>query len=201
MKTTILKIIDIVVFTTLLIFAVKYYESNPSIFDVISIITMIYVMVRNPDVNTVSLILIILAVRLLYAFVLTSIGDTSLNSYLFYSSIIASNVIMIGVVIARPALISKYGPKFIRNHERITMTHQDAMIAWLYFAHAVVPIVVLIEHIIRHLDDVDFKPMFFYDIFKPTQLVLAVLAILVLYFMTFEKSKEARNAKEKSSSP
>jgi hypothetical protein len=75
------------------------------------------------------------------------------------------------------------------------MTHQDTMIAWLYFFHATLPVPVVIEHIIRHLDDVDFKPIFFYNIFKPTQLILAVLGILVLYFMTFEKSKEARDAR------
>jgi hypothetical protein len=175
---------------------VTYHKANPNIFDIIGIAAMIYVMIRNPDVNTVSLISIILLVRLFNTFVLTAIGDGGLNPYLFYSSIIIANTVMIGIVIARPALISQYGPKFIRDHERITMTHQDSMIAWLYFSHAVLPVLVLIEHIIRHLDDVDFKPMFFYNIYKPTQLILAVLSILVLYFMTFEKSKEARDAKK-----
>ncbi|NQZ07015.1 MAG: hypothetical protein HRT35_07620 [Algicola sp.] len=193
MKTTTLKIIDTVVFLILLVLASIYHKANPNIFDIIGITAMIYVMVRNPDVNTVTLISIILTVRIIDSVALADYDQ--LSAYLFYAGIAAANAFMISVVIVRPVFLSRYGPKFLKNHKRLTMTHQDAMIAWLYFAHAVAPIVVLIEHIIRHLDDVDYKPIFFYNIYKPTQLVLAVLGILVLYFMTFEKSKEARNAR------
>jgi hypothetical protein len=192
-----IKIIDIAVFLILLILAGIYHKANPNIFDIVSITAMIYVMVRNPDVNTVTLISIILAVRVTDSVLLADYEQ--LNAYLFYAGIAAANALMISVVIVRPVLVCRYGPKFLRDNKRLTMTHQDAMIAWLYFAHAVAPVIVLIEHIIRHLDDVAFKPVFFYNIYKPTQLVLAVLGILVLYFMTFEKSKEARDerAREK----
>jgi hypothetical protein len=159
------------------------------------IAAMIYVMVRNTDVNTVTLISIILTVRIIDSVVFADYER--LNPYLFYAGMIVANAIMINIVIVRPVLLSRYGPKPLRGHERLTMTHQDAMIAWLYFAHAVVPALTLIEHIIRHLDDIDFRPMFIYNIYKPTQLVLAVLGILVLYFMTFEKSREARDAKQR----
>ncbi|NQZ07018.1 MAG: hypothetical protein HRT35_07635 [Algicola sp.] len=188
-----IKIIDITVFLILLVLAGIYHKASPNIFDVVGITALIYVMVRNPDVNTVTLISIILTVRVIDSVLLASYEQ--LNPYLFYAGIAAANALMIAVVIVRPVFLSRYGPKFLKINERLTMTHQDAMIAWLYFAHAVAPVIVLIEHIIRHLDDVDFKPMFFYNIYKPTQLVLAVLGILVLYFMTFEKSKEARDTR------
>jgi hypothetical protein len=96
---------------------------------------MIYVMVRNPDVNTVTLISIILAVRIIDAVVLADYDQ--LNPYLFYLGMVAANAIMINIVIVRPILLSRYGPKARRGHERLTMTQQDATIAWLYLAASV----------------------------------------------------------------
>lgn len=192
-----IKIIDITVFALLFVAAFSFYKADPGIFDLVSFAAMIYVAIRNLDINTVTLVAVILIVRSITGLAFYLIGEGNLNPYLFYSSLAVANVLMIGVVIVRPVLISRHGPKFIRGNKRLTMTHQDAMFAWLYFAHAVLPVVTLAEHIIRHLDDVDLKPMFFYNLYKPAQLVLAILGILVLYFMTFEKSKEARDARKR----
>lgn len=194
---TIIKAIDVVVFAACFMVAANYYVAFPLIFDAVAVVALIYVAARNPDVNTVSLISIILTVRLVSAAVFFAIGEAALNPYLFYFSLVVMNGAMIGVVIARPVLLAKYGPKFLKQNKRLTMTHQDAMIAWLYFAHAALPALTLIEHIIRHLDDLDFSPMFFYILYKPAQLFLAVLGILVLYFMTYEKSKEARDERKR----
>jgi hypothetical protein len=83
----------------------------------------------------------------------------------------------------------RYGPKFDRENKNLTITHQDSAIALLYLAHTALPVLMLIEHIIRHLDDVDAKPVFIWNIYEEIQLLLAVMGIFVLYFMTFEKSK------------
>lgn len=193
----IIKIIDVVVFAGLFILAFEYYAENPSVFDVITIVALVYVALRNPDVNTVTLISLILIERAIDSTILYFIGDQNLSAYIYYPMIAAINAGMLFLVVVRPVLLSRYGPEFLREHKRLTMTHQDAMIAWLYFAFAALPILTLIEHIIRHLDDVTWSPMFFYNLYQPAQLVLGVLAIMVLYFMTFEKSKEARDARKR----
>lgn len=189
----ILKLIDIVAFAGLFVLAFQHRETNAHIFDIISVVAMIYVMARNPDVNTVTLISFILAARVMDS--LAFADYQNLNPYLFYTVIAVGNTVMVGIVWARPLLVAKYGPKFLRENKRLTITHQDSFIALIYMAYAFLPVMMLIEHIIRHLDDVSFKPIFVYNSYEEIHLLLAALSILVLYFMTFEKSKEAQKAK------
>lgn len=48
---TVMKVVDAVVFLSLLLLALKYYALSPNVFDVITIVAMIYVMVRNRDIR------------------------------------------------------------------------------------------------------------------------------------------------------
>lgn len=182
-------------FAGLFVLAFQYRETNAHTFDLISVVAMIYVMARNPDVNTVTLVSIIIVARVLDSFVLA--GYQNLNPYFFYMTIAAGNAAMVMVVWVRPLLVAKYGPKFVRNHPRLTITHQDSMIALLYMAYTILPLMMLIEHIIRHLDDLTLNPIYVYNAYEEIHLLLAVLGMAVLYFMTFEKSKEAKKAREK----
>lgn len=190
-----LKIIDVIVFASIFIVAAQYLETHPNIFDIISVVAMFYIMARVPDVNTVTLVSIILVARIIDSLIFADYQN--LNPYFFYSLIAVGNIVMVGIVWARPLLVAKYSPKFLRENKRLTITHQDSFIALLYMAYAILPVIMLIEHIIRHLDDVAFKPTIVYNAYEEINLLLAALSMLVLYFMTFEKSKEARKAREK----
>lgn len=190
MKTA-LKFIDAIVFTGIFLLAVKYLESQPNIFDILSIAAMVYVMIRNPDVNTVTLISIILLARVLDSIIFADYQ--SLNVYIYYITIAAANAAMVLVVWVRPLLVAKYGPKFVRKNPRLTITHQDSMVALLYMAYTVLALLMLGEHTIRHMDSLDLNPMFIYNAYEEIYLVLTVLSMAVLYFMTFEKSKERSN--------
>ena len=193
---TVMKVVDAVVFLSLLLLALKYYALSPNLFDVITIVAMIYVMVRNRDINTVSLIAIMLLAKIIDAVIFYDYQV--INTYLFFALVAVINYGLVRLVHVRFLLLYRYGPSFIRNHRGLTFTHQDAMMGWIYSAAAALPTLALIEHSIRHLNLFGFKPMLFYTLYQPTQLLLAIIMILVLYLMTYPKSAEAKEKRAKS---
>lgn len=188
-------LIDATVFIVLFILAVHYFTLNPNIFDVLAIVAMAYVMVSNRDINTVSLITIIATAKLLESVIFYNY--TMVNPYFFYAFFAAANYMMVKIVHVRFLVLFRYGPSFIRHHKKLTFTHQDAMMGWVFSASAALPALTLVEHSIRHLDWFNFKPMFFYTLYKPGQLLLTIITILVLYLMTYPKSAEARDKKDR----
>ena len=193
----VMKAADAVVFLSLLLLALKYYALSPNVFDVITIVAMIYVMLRNRDINTVSLITIMALAKIIDAVIFYDYQ--LINPYLFYALVAIINFSLVRLVHVRFLLLYRYGPSFIRNHRGLTFTHQDAMLGWVYSAAAALPTLALIEHSIRHFNLLGFEPMFFYTLYKPVQLLLAIIMIVVLYLMTYPKSAEAKEKRAKSS--
>ena len=188
-------LIDATVFISLFMLAVHYFTLNPNVFDILIIVAMAYVMVSNRDINTVSLISIIATAKLLESVIFYYY--TEVNPYFFYTFFAVANYMMVKVVHVRFLILFRYGPSFIRHNKKLTFTHQDAMMGWVFSASAALPACMLVEHSIRHLDWFNFKPMFFYTLYQPAQLLLAVITILVLYLMTYPKSAEARDKNDK----
>jgi hypothetical protein len=154
-----------------------------------------YVVARNRDINTISLIAIIAIVKTTASVIFYDYA--AINPYLSYAVFAVANYMMVKAVHVRFFVLFRYGPPATRKHKALTFTHQDAMMGWVFSATAALATLTLVEHSIRHLDWLNFKPMFFYTLYQPAQLLLVVITILVLYLMTYPKSAEAREAKGK----
>ncbi|MFT4925131.1 MAG: hypothetical protein ACI8WB_001221 [Phenylobacterium sp.] len=105
----------------------------------------------------------------------------------------------------RPTIVAKYGPSFVRYNKTLTFTRQDSLMALFLLLHSGFYLAQLIEHILRHLDDIGleglfgpWRPMMIYDSFQSGQLLFTIFELMILYFMTFNKSKTS--LKDKTSS-
>jgi hypothetical protein len=194
---TLQQAIDATVFITLLLFANQYHAKNPNSFDIVALLAALYVMLRRRDINTLSLISLMLIAKVVESVVFYDLR--AINPYLYYAVVAGGNAIWVRLVHLRFMLLFRYGPRFFRHNKALTFTHQDAMIGWLYSATAGLAAVTLVEHSLRHLAGLNIEPMFFYTLYQPGQLLLAVATIVVLYLMTYPRSAEARVAKTKES--
>jgi hypothetical protein len=194
-RENILKIVDFIVFSVLFYFGIQNYIVNPNIFDVVNIIALVYVMIRRPDVNTVTLVLIILIGRVFDSLAFFDFQNSS--GYILYSTLFFMNLIAVIVIAFRPVLISKIMP----SNKNLAVTHQDMVIGFLFTLQGVFQLIMLLEHMTRTFDviglgeffDVEWwakNSLFFYNKYEIGQFIFAVAGLVILYFMTFKRSKK-----------
>ena len=189
-----LNLIDAIVFTTLLYFGSMYYVDHHKIYAVIAVVSMLYVAVRKSDVNTLTLVPILIFSE---TFPLTIIpSPESITSYQLHTTFLLIYIVTTVLIILRSFWLPRYGPKFIANNSNLTITHQDMIMTALFLMQSIWQVTQLLEHFIRHIDDIGlgslfggWKPMFFYDIYKTGQFGFSILTLIILYFMTFDQSK------------
>lgn len=203
-----LKIVDVVVFLFLFgLGGYTYLGDYLNLFDAVSIIAMLYILIRKRDVNTVTLVLILLSVRLLEGVVFYDYAQ--INAYVFYSAQTISNVIVVGLIWSRPSMICKLGPKFIQDNKNLAVTQQDLVMGFLFGVQALFHILAFLEHLSRHLDDIGLDKYvdvqwwsetsrFIYNNYQAGQLMFSVVGLLILYFMTFDASKVVRHKDHES---
>ncbi|MFT4926236.1 MAG: hypothetical protein ACI8WB_002334 [Phenylobacterium sp.] len=190
------KIIDLCVFSLLIYLASQYYTHDPLAFELINTLSMLYVAIRKPDINTVTLISV-LVVWHFTALVLTFSDVVSvISSYQTHGTLIVFNAFLAMFIALRPVFIEKLGPKFIANNKNLKLTHQDMIMTGLLTLQMVWQICQFLEHLARHTEDIgldglfgDWSPMLFYDTYKTGQFGFSILMLIVLYFMTFDQSK------------
>ncbi len=201
-----LKAADLVVFSILAYLAAQYYVVNSNMFDAINIGALAYVMIRRPDINTVTLTLLILAGRLIDSVLLYDMQQV--GGYIAYPVLFLFNVVAIVLIWFRPLLVSKYGVGRMRNHKELAVTHQDIVIGFLFTLQAIFQLLAFIEHLSRHLDDIGLAQVLdanwwyensriIYNHYEEIQFLFAVLGLLILYFMTFDSSKIKREDRKK----
>ena len=204
MHSNFLKVVDAIVFAGLGWLGVKFYVENPNIFDVVNIAALLYVLVRQRDVNTVSLVLLVLLLRLIDSVVFFDLSG--LNNYVLHFVLLSFNVVSIVLIWFRPLLVSRYGPVAIRRHKDLAVTHQDIFIGFVFTLQAIWQLLAFVEHVTRHFDDIGLASILdatwwyqnsrlIYNSYPIVQFILAVLGIGVLYFMTFDASKKPRQPK------
>jgi hypothetical protein len=198
----ILKIFDAVLFIVLLYFIYISYTNNLNLFDFIGLLAIVYVMVRRPDVNTVTLGALLLSVRLFDSIVFYDYENT--NAYVFYAALVLFNVLAVLGTWFRSFIISNYGFGRLRHHKDLAVTHQDLVIAYVFICQAAFQLLALLEHIVRHLDDIGLSDlfdtvwwrhnaMFIYNSYPIIQLIFSVTGLAILYYMTFDASKYKRH--------
>jgi hypothetical protein len=197
MINKLMKLVDFVIFATLWVVAYHYYrqymampDSNISdalIFDAVNIAALIFVMLRRPDVNTVSLAAILLIGRSIDALLLQNF--TTMSGWFVYPVLILFNVVGVILIWFRPLWASK-----IKDSDNYAVTNQDQTMVLLFACQALFMLVMLIEHAARRMG---FEMMFFYTYFPFIQFFFTVIGVMILYFMTFDASKIKRSDRKK----
>jgi hypothetical protein len=197
----ILKVFDAVLFIGLLYFIYVSYTSNLNLFDFIGLLAIVYVMIRRPDVNTVTLGVLLLSVRLFDSLVFYDYENT--NAYVFYSALIIINLIVVVAIWFRSFITANYGPARLRHHKDLAVTHQDLVIVYVFLCQAAFQLFALLEHITRHFDNVGLgglfdvnwwrqNSMFIYNLYPEVQMTFSIVGLGILYYMTFDASKYNR---------
>lgn len=196
MKSNILKAVDLVLFAALTYWAYLYYVADPHIFDVVNLVALVYVMVRRPDVNTLSLAFIILAGRVLDSALLYNVDQW--GGFVAYPVLILFNIAGILLIWFRPVIASKYGPGAMHDHDDFAVTEQDNVLGLLLTVQAIFQGLMLIEHATRLINPWMFEhSRILYDQYEVVQFVFAVIGVGILYFMTFDASKIKRSDRKK----
>lgn len=188
------KLADAIVFITALYFGIHFYISNALLFDLVGLAVVAYIAIRRPDINTLSLILILLATTIPPAVFIHSAN--SLNSYILHSSLFVINAIGVILIWSRPLLLIRYGPESIKA--KMTVNRQDWALGYLFTFQSIWQLCLFMEHVTRHRADIGLGGLFgawtprnFYDAYEVGQFGFSILTFLILYFMTFDKSKKA----------
>lgn len=199
-----LKLIDVAVFIGLFYLGLEFHVDDPNIFDVVYVTAMFYVLIRKHDINTVTLVLIVMLIRLSDSVLFFDYED--FNGYVFYSTLVLINLFGVGLIWFRPWLVSNFGPNFVRNHNGLAVTHQDLMMGFLFSVQALFQLLALLEHVSRHFDDIGLggifdvhwwreHSLFIYTRYEMGQFVFSVAGLAILYFMTFDASKTRHDHK------
>lgn len=192
---TLLPLIDFLVFSVLLYFGALFYITEPSLFDTVHIIALVYVMVRRFDVNTVTLVIIILVAKVAESLIFADISQ--FNGYTFHASLILFGIVCLFTVGLRPLLVSRLLPRSSKLQLNLTVTHQDLVIGFAIIAQTLFHTLMLFEASLRNIGTFDFTNTFdqqwwfenarlLYDNYKSIQFGLAMLGIVVLYAMTVD---------------
>jgi hypothetical protein len=195
---TVFKIIDLLVFLTLGYFATQYYANDYIMFAMLNGLAYIYVALRKPDINTLTLIGILV---IGHSIIETLNYSITLSGYQTYTVLIFVNAAFGAAIALRPVFISKFCPEFISKNKNLTLTHQDMIMTGLLTLQVLWQLCQLVEHLARHRDDIglsslfgDWFPLFFYNMYKTGQFGFSILTLVILYFMTFDKSKAKSKA-------
>lgn len=196
-----LKIVDTMVFFTSIWAIIYFHQIDYFLFELISLIVMAYTVMRRSDINTITLMFILLIANIIPGLLIDRIPE--LSSYMWHSTLFISNTIAVIVIYFRSFILLRYGPEFVRKNDELAMTRQDRVVGFFFILQACWQLLQFIEHMIRHLEDIglsglfgDWSPMFFYDTYKTGQFGFSILTLLILYFMTSDRSKEATNVRD-----
>lgn len=192
------RFLDCLIFIGFFYFGSQYYQVDHKIFDLIGLGAIAYIALRKPDINTLTLIAILLAANGIPALVIYSHGQ--LGGYPLYSMLFLVNLIGAIAIWSRPFLILRFGPDWLKNRaQHIASNRQDQVMGLLFTFQALWQLMQFSEHVLRHLDDIGLEglfgnwvPMMFYNMYKTGQFGFAILTMLILYFMTFDASKAER---------
>lgn len=197
MRNKAFKLIDLFVFSLLLYLAYTQYFQYSSVpapdpndafkFDLVNIAALIFVMFRRADINTVSLTFIILVSRVIDATLLHFTDGFS--GFLNYTILIFFNLALVVLIWLRPVILSKAGPW--KNKTGFAVTHQDNTLATLLSVQAAFSFLMLVEHATRRIGPWWYEnSRILYNNFEWIQFIFTIAEILVLYYMTLDKSKE-----------
>jgi hypothetical protein len=198
----ILKALDATLFIGLLYFIYRYYLNNPNTLDFVGLLAIVYVMIRRPDINTMTLGALLLSARLFDTLVFYDFENA--NPYVFYAVLVLINVLIVLGIWFRSFIITNYGPGKLKHHKDLAVTHQDLVIAFVCIFQAVFQFLALLEHVTRHFDDVGLDGLFdvnwwqqnsmlIYNVYPEVQQVFSVAGLAILYYMTFDASKYKRH--------
>ena len=193
-----LKLLDAAVFLAIGYFAVGFFNeyyatadvSHALKFDAVYILALTYIMARRPDVNTITLALIILLSRVIDIAVF-NYNLNELSGFVYYPLLLISNLVAVAAIWTRPVLFSRLSPW--KNNKNFAVTHQDNVLAMLFIFQAGFMFLLLVEHGLRRVNDwMANNFLMLYNAMPAVQLLSTIVLFAILYYMTFDKAKEKR---------
>ncbi len=179
-----IKLLDVAVFTTLIYLALSYYPVNAHVFDLTNIAALIYVLVRRSDVNTRTLVTLAIMYKVVDSVVLYQYQG--INPFLFYTALIALNLLFAYLVTHRPVHFSKYGPW---KGSKLTITNQDDIILLFLVVQIIWMVLLLLETATRRINEWFYEnSRILYDLYPEIQIGFAVISLMTVWFMTTDKA-------------
>lgn len=191
-----LKILDALVFAIFIYLGIQSYQVDHKMFDLISLLAMVYVAIRKPDINTLSLIFILFIASLIPAIFIY--GNEQLGGFALYSMLFLVNIAGIIAIWSRPFMLLRYGPRnWMQQHAAaIRPNKQDQILGLLFSLQALWQLMQFLEHLIRHRNNIGLEtlfgnwlPMFLYNIYQTGQFGFAILTLLILFIFTRSNSR------------
>jgi hypothetical protein len=203
--SNLLRITDITVFAILFYLGLMSYIDNPNIFDVLNTIAVLYVLVRRQDINTLTLVAILIPMHLFNGIVFFHYEQV--NGYVFYAAQMASHAVAVILICFRPLVVSRVGPPALRGNKNLAVTQQDLLMGFVLTIQAIFQGLALLEHVSRHFADIGLgnvldaqwwfeNSRLIYNHYETGQFMFTVTALIILYFMTFDASKIERNKRK-----
>lgn len=199
------KLFDLAVFSILCYFAIHFYQTYAATqdniaaykFDLVYVATALFVMARRPDINTLSLGVILLSLRAFSRLLLFDLSG--LSGFIVYPAFLLFDLLAICLIWFRPVLFYKYiGP--FKGKPGYALTNQDDAMWLLYGLNAVFMLLMTIEHASRKINDWFYEnSRILYNSYETIQFVFMVAGLVVLYYMTHDNSKKKREDRNKGS--
>ena len=192
------KLLDGAVFVVLGYFAAGFFNdyyatadvSHALKFDAVYVLALTYIMARRPDVNTITLALIILLSRVIDT-VIFNYNLAESSGFVYYPLLLISNLVAVAAIWTRPVLFSKLS--LWKNSKNFAITHQDDVLAMLFIFQAGFMFLLLVEHGLRRVNDwMANNFLMLYNAMPAVQLLSTIVLFAILYYMTFDKAKEKR---------
>ena len=194
LKVTI-KAFDALIFVAFVYFGIEFYQVDHKMFDMIGLLAIAYIAIRKPDVNTLSLIFILLMASVTPAIIIYS--NEQISGYWLYAILFVINLVGVIAIWSRTFILLRYGPTWVKNYAaNIHPNRQDQVMGLLFTIQGLWQLLQFLEHLVRHRNDIGlgglldgWVPMLFYNMYKTGQFGFSIITLLILYFMTFEMSK------------
>jgi hypothetical protein len=203
MMNRLLKLLDLIAFTTMGVFAYTFYNAYATSgemahalkFDGVIFTALLYVMVRRPDVNTITLAMICMIGRVIDVLLL-NYNIEQLGGFVHYPLLMVINLAALAATWTRPVLFSKIWPW--KNNPHFAVTHQDNALGIVFSFQALFMFLLLVEHTLRRINDWMMENfLFLYNILPFVQFLSTIVVFGILFYMTFDASKIKRSDRQK----
>ena len=191
-----LKLFDLTAFCIFGYFAIHYYQLYASTqvniaaykFDLVYVAAVLFVMARRRDINTLTLGVTILVVRAVARLLLLDMHG--LSGFVVYPLFLLIDVIAIQLIWFRPVIFSKYIDPF-KGRFGYAITNQDEVVWVLYALNAVFMLLMTLEHASRKINSWFYEnSRILYNSYETIQFIFMIGSLIVLYYMTYDASKE-----------
>lgn len=198
------KLFDLAVFCIFGYFAITYYQQYTTTLDIIAaykfdlvyVATVVFVMLRRRDINTVTLAVTILIIKILSRLLL--FNTHGMSGFIVYPLLLLMDLLAVYLLWFRPVIFSKYGGPF-KNKPGYAITNQDEVMWVLYGLNGIFMLLMTLEHASRKINTWLYEnSRLLYNSYETIQFLFMVGGLVVLYYMTHDNSKAQRSTRKRN---